>query len=231
VARSTPIAEFAPTLFRSLRGKKWTPESGLEMLDRSFAAVSRTAYPVPGSDLDRHCREHPTDPICVIAGTGGFVSDRARLLARDLVLVFLLHDAGMITERQTRAILDVTYHSLTPSSFATDLTIAAGGIIVDSLVLDPKVRGEMLASMATNRAGYVDPEGPWAEECLGKKLPPPQCRFMRAFPVAVELVAQLVTRDVWSRDAAFEALGTLCVQMSGDGWRGTPSGIPHPSTS
>lgn len=40
--------------------------------------------PIEGSSLDRHCQEHPEDPICTVASTGGMVEEFLDVRARFL---------------------------------------------------------------------------------------------------------------------------------------------------
>lgn len=214
ISRRAEFIEFAPSLFRQIKAKGWSAQKALDILDRLFAAVSGTAYPIPGSDLDRHCREHPEDPICWVAGIG-FISGRARNLARELVLVSLLQREKLLSEEQTRAIYDVTYKELTPRRGLMDLPIPAGVIIVDGLELDPKDRAEIISSLGSSRVGLVDPDSPWAEKCLGEE-PPPICRFINAFPIATTLTSELIKYKMWSKKDALEAWNKLQKSVSGE---------------
>jgi hypothetical protein len=195
ICRGAEFLEFAPTLLRQVKAKGWSAQKVLDVLDLS--------YPIPGSDLDRHCREHPEDPICWVAGTG-LVSARARNLARELVLVSLLQQEKLISAEQTKAIYDVTYMELTPRYGLTDLPIAMAAIIAEGLGLDPKHRAEILSSLGSSPVGLIDPDSPWAEKCMGEE-PPPICHFMSRFPVATALTTELVKHKIWSERVATDA--------------------------
>ncbi len=210
ISHRADFVELAPTLFRQIKARGWSAQKALDILDRSFTAVSGTAYPVPGSDLDRYCREHPEDPVCLVAGVG-FISGQARNLARELVLVSLLQQEDLLSEEQTRAIYDVIYGELTPRPGIMDLPIPAGVIITD---LFPKHRAEILFALGANRVGLVDPDSPWADKCLGDD-PPPICRFINTFPIAATLTAQLIKYRVWSKKDAIEAWDKLYNTVGG----------------
>jgi hypothetical protein len=214
VAQNYAFTDFAPSLFRHIEAKGWSAQKRLAVLDRSFAAVSSTAYPIPDGDLDRYCREHPEDPQCWIVGLG-FGSWRARSLAQEMVLVYLLHQEELLSLEQTKAIYEATYRELaTPRGSAMDLALPAGGIIVNGLTLKPEQQFVIVQSMATARIGYVDPDSPWADICLGKN-PPPICRFISAFPVAATLTAELVKHKIWDQKDALEAWTRLHSTIAG----------------
>jgi len=213
IIRNFNFFEFAPSLFRQIKAKDWSSQKSLHILDRSFSAVSGMAYPIPGSDLDRYCREHPEDPICWVAGIG-FISERARNLAREIVLVSLLQQEDLLSIEQTRAIYDVIYRELAPHYAAMDLSILAGGVIIEGFKLSPKLRAEIITALGTNKVGLVDPESPWADICL-KENPPPICRFINAFPIASTLTTQLIKLKIWTKKDAYEAWDRLHGLVSG----------------
>lgn len=214
IARSTDFVDFAPSLFLRITFKGWDSEKALGILDRSFTAVAGTAMPVPnGGDWEKHCREHPEDPVCHVIDTR-LTSSRARDLARGTVLVWELHREGLLNYEQTRAIYDVAFKALTRRRGMADLSIPAGGIITDHLRLEPDPRAEIFRSLGINRVGVVDPESPWAERCLGEE-PPPICRFIMAFPVAAAFTTQLVRHKIWERQEAVKAWTDLFAVTGG----------------
>lgn len=207
VLRNAGGIEFAPSLFRQIQAKDWSHQKALEILDHSFSAVSGVAYPIPGSDLDKHCREHPEDPLCWVIGTK-FNSYRGMRLASELILVSLLNNENLLTYEQTRAIFDTIHKGLTSSQGIKDLSIPQGVIIVDGLDLQPKQRAAMISSLGINRVGLIDPDSPWAEICA-KENPPPICKFINTFPIAMALTTQLVKVDIWSQAEALDAWNQL----------------------
>lgn len=224
IARNRGFMEFAPTLFGQIKAAGWSAQKALELLDRSFAAVSGAAYPAPDSYWERYCREHPEDPICWVIHEA-FSTEQGRNLARELVFVSRLQQEKLLSGEQTRAIYDLYSGNLPrpAGGVIVDLypypipaggiitalhPIPAGIIIVDGLKLDPKQRNAILVSLATNRVGLVDPDSPWADICF-QENPPPICKFISTFPLAATLTTQLVKHKLWTRDAALKAWNQL----------------------
>jgi hypothetical protein len=213
LSRTAAFVEFAATLFRHIKANGWSAQKALGLLDQSFATISGAAYPIPDSEWDRYCREHPEDPICWVI-RGGFISAQARNMARELALVSLLQQEKLLSMQQTRAIYDVTYRGLTPRRGLMDLSSVAGGVIIDGLRLNPKLRIEIMSSLGTNRVGLVDPDSPWADICF-RDNPPPICKFINTFPVAPTLTTQLIKNRIWSKNDAIEAWNKFYLSVGG----------------
>jgi hypothetical protein len=207
VPRVADLSEFAPSILRRLEAENWSAEKSLDILDKAFSAVSGVAMPAAGSDMDRYCMEHPNDPKCQVMGIK-LVSLEARHLAQEIILYWELHEAGFLTDVQTRAIFDVTYRALTPRQGLADLPISAGRTMADLLDLDPVQRNEIAGALAVNRVGMIDPDSPWAAKCAGPN-PPPICAVIHSFTVAHAFTTQLVRHDVWAKDAAMKAWDNL----------------------
>ena len=216
LARRTNFIEVAPTLLKNIRISNWSAQKALDILDRSFAAVSGVAYPAPDGYWYKYCREHPEERICWVIHAD-FFSSRARNLAQELVLVTLLHQEKLLSTNQTRAIYDVTYSGLTSHRSISDVSLSAGEIIIDGLKLNPKQRVEILGSLATNRLGLPLPDGPWACRCLCQDPPPPNCKFINSFPIATALTTQLVKHKLWSKDDALKAWNKVYISVTGGG--------------
>ncbi len=216
LARRTNFIEVTPTLLKNIRISNWSAQRALDILDRSFAAVSGALYPGPDGYWYKYCREHPEDRICWLIHAD-FFSSRARNLAQELVLVTLLHQEKLLSTNQTRAIYDVTYSGLTSHRSISDVSLSAGEIIIDGLKLNPKQRVEILGSLATNRLGLPPPDGPWACRCLCQDPPPPNCKFINSFPIATALTTQLVKHKLWSKDDALKAWNKVYISVTGGG--------------
>ncbi len=170
------FAQSFPTLLRHFKVKGWTAEKSLTLLDHIFEAVSGVAYPIPGSDLDEYCRKHPTSPVCKVAGIG-FDTVHGRNLAMELTLVTFLEQEHVIRPEQTRAIYDAYLNKVNPVSTASDISIYAGVVVVDGLVLDKKTQLHIKNTLASAHVGYIDPDNPLADMCTGAN-PPIICHFM-----------------------------------------------------
>lgn len=213
LARSAEFVAYAPSLVLRIKADGWSAQKALDILDRSFTAISGVAYPAPDGYWDKYCREHPENRICWVIHTD-FRSGGARNLAQELVLVTLLHQEKLLSTDQTRAIYDVTYNGLTSHRSTTDVSLVAGVIIVDGLKLSPKQRVQIIGSLGSNRVGLVDPDSPWADICFGPN-PPPICKFISTFRAAATLTTQLIKNNLWSRNDALQAWGRLHASLGG----------------
>lgn len=200
VAAKLDLASLAPRLFQEIGMKA---ERSLEILDK--AAVAGAAMPVPGSELDRFCREHPEAPICQLA-LQPFESIRARRLASELVMVSMLHQDGLIQDEQAATIYNGYYNDLSPGLALRDISIYSGVIVTDGLVLDAKAKAEISLAIGSRlgTVGSFGPDSPWADICFGPN-PPRICWVISQFPAAAALVTELVNREVWSKKDALQA--------------------------
>ncbi len=203
-AVSGSFIEFAPSLFREIGrvDKSWTAERALEVLDRTFVAVSDVARPAPGGETEweAHCREHPTDPICLM-GSSHFTTPIGRQIAQTLLVSSALWESKLLKDDQLRTIYDASYGTLTAGSKTSDIDLVSGGVITDGLALDKKVKMAITASLAGASVGLIDPDSPLAEQC-DKPNPPPICRSINVFPIATKLTTELVRHEIWSADQA-----------------------------
>lgn len=207
MARTASFVEFAPTVFQHIKADGWSAQKAMDILDRSFAAVSGVAYPAPDGYWGRYCIEHPEDRICWLIHEQ-FASAQTRNLARELVLVSLLQQEKLLSIEQARAIYDVTYRDLSTRRGLTDLSIVAGVVIVNGLRLNPKQRNGILNALATSRVGLIDPDSPWADICF-RENPPLICRYIHAFPRGATLTTQLVKHGIWAKADAIRAWSNL----------------------
>lgn len=217
LANTRNLVDFAPNLFRQIRANKkdWSLERGMEILERSFTAVSRTAYPVPGSDLERYCEEHPEDPLCRIAAP---LSTRGAHLTQDFLVVSELYRDRLLQDQQVRSIYDASYKTFAgPRSTVqagvivsgmTDMDPAAAGIVVEGLKLDEKQRGAIALTLGAGTVGLVDPDSPWADVCFSTN-PPRWCRYASQFAVARTLTTELIRYKIWDKQVAVKVFNKL----------------------
>ena len=208
IARTHELSDFAPSLFQQMgtSSKDWKVQRGLEILDQAFVATSGASIPVPGSDFERHCHEHPEDPMCWIA-SASLGSHMGRVLTRELAIISLLQSDELLHEYQAAAIYDAYERDVSVSAGIRDISHVAGGIIVEGMPkLEREDRAEIAFAVARRRGavGYVDPDSPWAEIC-SKPSPPPICPLIREFPAAAALTSELVRREIWPGNDALQA--------------------------
>lgn len=209
VAAKVELTAFAAPLLRQIGVK---PERSLEILDQ--ASVASMAMPVPGSELDRYCREHPEDPICQVASQP-FDSIRGRRLASELVMVSLLHHDKVLKDEQVTAVYNGYHESLSAGLGLSDISPYLGGVTTEGLTLGLKERAEISVAIGRHlgAVGYVDPDSPWADIC-SKPSPPRICWFISRFPAAAALTTELVKRKIWPEKSALQAWNEMAAILS-----------------
>lgn len=195
VLQERPLLEVAPNLLRQvgMKQKGLGTDLIVEILDTSVKASSGVLIPVPGSPLDIYCQKHPEEPICQ-KSRYSFRTPVAQRLAGEIVLISLLHQHNIINGEQVRLIYDATFKGVTAPRGASDISLAAGIIIVDGYVHDNQIRTSVVTALARARVSSIEPDQ-IPEECL-KPDPPRWCWIVSAFPVATQLIMQLAKAKI-----------------------------------
>lgn len=207
LCQSFSFIEIVPSVFNEITRthKSWTAQSALEVLNRTFEAVTGVAQPAPDGEgkWAEHCRTYPNDPMCWI-GSLTFTSPAARQLAQGLLVTAALHQYELLKDVQVRSIYNVSYRAMTARQGFSDLDLRSGDVIIDGLSLDPKQKAAIATSLAATQVGVVDPESPWADICEGSDAPR-ICQYVRAFPVAAKFTTQLINHGSWDKQPALQA--------------------------
>jgi hypothetical protein len=209
MAAKLDLASFAPRLFQEIGLK---PERSIEILDK--ASVASLAMPVPGSDLEKYCREHPETPRCQLASSP-LESLSGQRLASELVMISMLHQDNLLQDDQASAIYNGYYNDLSGGLALRDISIHAGVVVIDGLSVDAKLKARILVSVGKRlgSVGYIDPDSPLASICFGPN-PPKFCWAISQFPAAAALTSELVSHQIWPKDDALKAWTEAAVILS-----------------
>lgn len=218
IASNSPLVGFAPSLLRESGVK---PEQSIRSLTQAFDAT--VGMPVPGSDLEKFCRENPGHPICVVASRG-FDTAFERQLAQELAIISTLHGDKVIGDDQFSAILTSVAGQAATVSGVHDISTVAGIIIVDGLPLDAKVKAQMLREVRADRgyvgAAQIEFVKAYCETRYQKKLPWPVPKPCGMGPIIMKLersltlTTQLMEHGVWTQKQAIETWQELAPVLS-----------------
>lgn len=218
VLQEWPLLEVAPNLLRQvgMKQKGLGTDLIVEILDTSAKTSSGVEIPVPGSELEIYCQKHPEDPLCQRIRYS-FKTPLAQRLASEIVLISLLHQHNIINGEQVRLIYDTVFRGVTAPRGVSDISLAAGGIIVDGYIHDDQKRALIFTAIAQAKVSSIPPED-FPEECL-KPNPPPWCLVISAFPVAMELIMQLAKVKILEDRDIVSLSRWIGSVLYGLGWR------------